>query len=205
MLTLVNYGLGNIQAFANIYKRLNIPLQIASNADELLSAERLVLPGVGSFDWAMSRLEFSGMRECLDELVIKKGRPVIGICVGMQMMAKRSEEGTRPGLGWFDAEVLKFPQQVEGSAIHLPHMGWNDVIPRRGMALFSGIEDPRFYFLHSYFVRPAADNLIMATTHYHTEFASVVGRDNLFGIQCHPEKGHHWGVQLLSNFAQMRL
>jgi glutamine amidotransferase len=203
MVTLVDYGLGNIRAFVHIYRRLNLPVTVATNASELRSAERIVLPGVGSFDWAMSRLEASGMRDCLDELVLHQNRPVIGICVGMQMMALRSDEGTRPGLGWLDAEVRRLPSEHSGRKVALPHMGWNDVIPRVDHQLLEGLVKPRFYFLHSYYVQPSAADCIIATADYHMTFAAVVKRDNCFGIQCHPEKSHEWGVQLLRNFAEL--
>ena len=149
MITLVDYGLGNIQAIVNIYKRLNIATRIASGPSELAEAERIVLPGVGAFDWAMTRLNGSGMRACLDDLVLAKKRPVLGICVGMQMMAKRSDEGMLPGLGWIDAEVRKFDESTFDQATHLPHMGWNDLTARTFADIFRGMEDGcRFYFLH---------------------------------------------------------
>jgi imidazole glycerol-phosphate synthase subunit HisH len=201
MVTVVNYGLGNIQAFVHIYRRLNIPVAVATDASELKTADRILLPGVGSFDWAMSRLEASGMRDCLDELVLHRKRPVIGICVGMQMMARRSDEGSRPGLGWIDAEVRKLPMRDSGRSVLLPHMGWNDVTPVVEHPLLSGLTAPRFYFLHSYYVDPASSSYIMTTTEYRLKFAAIVHRDNCFGIQCHPEKSHDWGVQVLQNFA----
>src|ERR1039457_4106281 len=129
MITVVDYGLGNIRAFANIYQRLNIPVAVARTADQLAAAERIILPGVGAFDWAMTRLEGSGMRPCLDDLVVRKKRPVLGVCVGMQMMARRSEEGKLPGLGWIDGEVRRFDESGFRQQTHLPHMGWNDVCP----------------------------------------------------------------------------
>jgi glutamine amidotransferase len=130
VISIVDYGVGNIQAIANIYKRLNIPVRIAGTAEELAGAERMILPGVGAFDWAMARLNNSGMRAGLDDLVLSKGRPVLGICVGMQMMAKRSDEGTLEGLGWIDGEVKKFEWAAPSQRAYLPHMGWNDVEPR---------------------------------------------------------------------------
>lgn len=204
MITLVNYGLGNIQAFANIYKRLNIPLMIASSPEDLSHAEKIVLPGVGSFDWAMTRLNETGLRERLDELVLQEKCPVLGICVGLQMMAKSSEEGKLPGLGWVDADVLRFDESTFASQTHLPHMGWNDVLPKSCDSIFRGLDiGARFYFLHSYYFAPNSDSDVLATTDYNGTFTSSVRSENIFGVQFHPEKSHHWGIQLLKNFAEM--
>jgi imidazole glycerol-phosphate synthase subunit HisH len=204
MITIVDYGLGNILAFVNIYKRLNIPVQVVSSSSKLLSAERIILPGVGAFDWAMTQLNNSGMRETLDELVQEKNVPVIGICVGMQMMAKRSDEGQLDGLGWIDAEVKDFSTSAIAEQTYLPHMGWNDVEPVIETPLFSGLEeDARFYFLHSYCFSHSDESQILAQTFYNGLFTSSVHYKNIFGVQFHPEKSHHWGVQLLKNFAEM--
>lgn len=204
MITLVNYGLGNIQAFANIYKRLGIPAKIANNVDDLAGAEKIILPGVGAFDWAMTRLNESGMRVRIEELVVGEGRPVLGICVGMQMMAKCSDEGVLDGLGWIDAEVSKFDEASFTQKTHLPHMGWNDVVPRQGECLFRGLdEDARFYFLHSYYFVPHRESDVLAITNYNGSFTSSVRSGNVFGVQFHPEKSHQWGIQLLKNFAEL--
>lgn len=206
MITLVNYGLGNIQAFANIYRRLNIPVEVASTADELARAEKIILPGVGAFDWAMSRLNASGMRERLDELVMVRKCPVLGVCVGMQMMARRSEEGVLEGLQWIDGVVKKFDEATFTQLTHLPHMGWNDVVPRITHPLFKGMENsPRFYFLHSYYYLPLKpdDNDVLAVTDYNGPFVSAVLSENILGTQFHPEKSHQWGVLLLKNFAEL--
>lgn len=203
MVTLVNYGLGNIQAFANIYKRLNIPVQVAQAADELARAEKIILPGVGAFDWAMSCLNASGMRTCLDDLVLNQKRPVLGICVGMQMMAKRSDEGELPGLGWIDAEVKRFDESHFQHKTRLPHMGWNDVSPMETDTLFKGLDAPRFYFLHSYHFAPGNPAQVLATTDYNGTFASAARVGHICGVQFHPEKSHQWGVQLLKNFAEL--
>lgn len=204
MIAIVDYGLGNVRAFANIYNRLDIAAMLARSADDLHDASHIILPGVGAFDWAMSRLEQSGMRAALDDLVLREGRPVLGICVGMQMMARCSDEGQRPGLGWLEAGVKRFdPARFEGSAC-LPHMGWNDVEPRREHRLFSDLnDDARFYFLHSYFFSPEREADILATTVYGDRFACMVQKGNIFGVQFHPEKSHQWGVRLLQNFAEL--
>lgn len=201
MLTLVDYGLGNIQAFANVYKRLNIATAIASDAEAIFRASRLILPGVGAFDWAMTKLEQSGMRSALDEMVLNRKTPVLGICVGMQIMARSSEEGKEPGLGWLDGEVRRF-EASRSNQLQLPHMGWNDATPTEIPSVMTGIEAPRFYFLHSYYFSSNDPNIALAMTDYGGSFISAAGRENITGVQFHPEKSHGWGVRLLKNFAE---
>lgn len=201
MVTLLHYGCGNIQACANIYKRLGIPTQIAATAEDLRGATKLVLPGVGAFDWAMGKLNASGMRDALDELVLGQKTPVLGICVGMQMLARESEEGRLPGLGWIDARVSRFTSA--DSRMSLPHMGWNDVTPRHDVPLFRSLVHPRFYFLHSYRVEVADASDVLAVADYHGEFPAAMGRGHVFGVQFHPEKSHQWGVGLMQAFAEL--
>lgn len=202
MITIVDYGLGNLQAFANIYRRLDIPVTFARAASELVRATHIILPGVGAFDWAMDRLDQSGMRSTLDRLVLEEKRPVLGVCVGMQMMARRSDEGDALGLGWFDAEVRLIDDSRMQGQTHLPHMGWNTVEPIGDQNLFRGTNtEAQFYFLHSYFFAPGNFDEVLATTNYGDCFASAVHRDNIYGVQFHPEKSHGNGIQLLKNFA----
>lgn len=204
MITVINYGLGNIEAFANIYKRLNIPVNIADNADQMERATKIIFPGVGAFDWAMDRLNESGMRACLDSLVLEKKCPVLGICVGMQMMARQSDEGKTEGLGWIDAEVKKLDELASSEKVQIPHMGWNDVLPKKSDCIFNGIVNtPRFYFLHSYYFLPKKADNVLAVTDYNGQFSSAVRSDNIFGVQFHPEKSHQWGITLLKNFAEL--
>lgn len=203
MIVLVDYGLGNIQAFANIYRRLGLPVAIARTAEELDGARKIVLPGVGAFDWAMSKLDASGMREKLDEIVLSRRADVLGVCVGMQMMAKGSEEGSLPGLGWIDADVVRFDTARFNQRTHLPHMGWNDVEIAAADSLFRDIEGPRYYFLHSYHVRPRSDDNVLATASYGDRFVAAVRAGNIYGTQFHPEKSHGWGISLLKNFAEI--
>lgn len=200
--SLVNYGLGNIHAFANIYRRLNIDVDIVNDANGLAAAERLILPGVGAFDWAMNRLNHSGIRDALDEAVLVRGVPVLGVCVGMQMMARTSDEGDLPGLGWIDGRVARFDLS-EARRYPLPHMGWNDIRPRSAACLFKGFESSRFYFLHSYFFVPEHDQDVLATADYDGEFTAAVRKGNIIGTQFHPEKSHQWGIDLLRNFAEL--
>lgn len=204
MIGIINYGLGNIKAFANVYRTLNIPFEIINQADQFSNVDKIILPGVGSFDYAMQRLNNSGLREILDKLVIEKKILIIGICVGMQMLTKNSEEGTLPGLGWIDAEVKKFDFSTFDNKIQIPHMGWNDVTPVKTSRLLLNLEkDARYYFLHSYYVRCRNIMDILAVSEYGIEFPCIVNSGNIYGIQFHPEKSHQWGIQLLKNFATM--
>lgn len=203
MIALVDYGLGNIHAFANIYRCLGIEAYSARTAADLRQATRIILPGVGAFDWAMARLQESGLREALDEEVLGVKKPVLGICVGMQMMARSSEEGVLPGLGWIDAMVVKFDTQLLECKTHLPHMGWNNAKPLSTDTLFSGLDAPQFYFLHSYFMKPDREENILATSGYGVTFTSAARSGNVYGTQFHPEKSHQWGVKLLKNFAEL--
>lgn len=204
MIAIVDYGLGNIKAFANIYHRLDIPFVIAKNANNLINATHIILPGVGSFDHAMKLLENSGMRKILDEMVLERHIKVLGICVGMQILARSSEEGALPGLGWIDGDVKRFDPANLLQRTHLPHMGWNDVQPLRENKLFHGLlHDIRFYFLHSYYFYCHHNEDILAVTDYGGQFTSALNSDNIFGVQFHPEKSHHCGIQLLKNFANL--
>jgi glutamine amidotransferase len=204
MITLIDYGVGNIFAFQNVYKRLGITSKIAKTPDDLEDAVKLILPGVGAFDYAMRQLNLSGMREKLDELVLVKKIPIIGICVGMQMMGNRSDEGDSEGLKWIDADVIKFDESLIQQRAKLPHMGWNDVSPIKGHPLFKGLEpEAIFYFLHSYYFKCNNLENSIAISDYGISFSSAVNSNNIFGIQFHPEKSHHYGEKLLYNFAQL--
>ena len=204
MITLIDYGVGNIYAFQNVYKRLDIPTKISKTIKDLEGAEKLILPGVGSFDYAMSQLNASGMRDTLDELVIGKKVPVIGICVGMQMMGNKSDEGKLEGLKWIDSEILKFDERLIQHRTKLPHMGWNDVIPVKEHPLFQGLEkEAIFYFLHSFYFKCNDVNDSIAISDYGVSFTSAVNRGNIYGIQFHPEKSHQYGEKLLQNFAKL--
>jgi glutamine amidotransferase len=204
MITLIDYGVGNIFAFQNVYKRLNIPTKIAKTQDDLADAKKLILPGVGSFDYAMAQLNASGMRVILDKLVLDKKIPVIGICVGMQMMGNRSDEGKFEGLKWIDAEILKFDENLIRQRTKLPHMGWNDVAPIINHPLFIGLEkEAIFYFLHSYYFKCNNPTDSIAVSDYGLSFSSAINKDNIYGIQFHPEKSHQYGEKLLHNFANL--
>lgn len=204
MIAILDYGLGNVMAFQNVFKRLGIPVNVARTADDLRDADKLILPGVGAFDQAMTLFEQSGLRGRAEEMALGRGVPVIGICVGMQMLANGSEEGQLPGLGWVPGHVRKFDAARLSHATRLPHMGWNDVQPVRSSKLFIGLEkDARFYFLHSYYFAPESADSTLAVAEYGGEFACAVGLENVYGVQFHPEKSHHFGADLLKNFAEL--
>ena len=204
MITIIDYGVGNINAFVNVYKRLDVPVKVAKTKEDLVGAQKLILPGVGHFDHAMTQLNNSGMRETLDKMVLIDKVPVIGICVGMQMMANNSDEGSMEGLKWINASVRKFDESKINQKTRLPHMGWNDVKPVKEIQLFNGLEkDAIFYFLHTYYFECNNENDVMAVTEYGGEFASAAYHENKYGIQFHPEKSHSYGETLLHNFAKL--
>lgn len=200
MISIIDYGLGNVLAFRNVYTRLNVPVSMARTPSDIEKASKLILPGVGAFDRAMERLDASGLRGAIEEAVLEKKKPLLGVCVGMQMLAESSEEGENAGLGWIGGSVREF----EGDATALPHMGWNDVKPARYADLFGGMDgDARFYFLHSFYLDCRDREDVLAVSEYAGEFCCAVNRGNVFGVQFHPEKSHHWGTRLLKNFAEL--
>lgn len=204
MISIIDYGLGNVQAFINAYKRLNIPVNVAKNTNDFVSTNKIILPGVGSFDHAIKKFNSSGLRDLIEELVLNKGIPLLGVCIGMQMLAKSSEEGKLSGLGWIDGNVRKFDILKKKETQILPHMGWNNVVSKNENNLFKSIKnEKRFYFLHSYYFDPSKESNIIGETDYGFNFASAIKRKNIFGVQFHPEKSHHCGEQLLKNFSEI--
>jgi glutamine amidotransferase len=204
MIHIVDYGLGNIQAFVNMYKRLGIEAVRAKSGDDLRGAGKLILPGVGAFDHAMELLDASGMRQPLERLVREDKVPVLGICVGMQILADSSEEGVSGGLGLVGGRVRSFAGNPASATLPMPHMGWNDVVPAVDSPLFKGLEDDaRFYFLHSYYFECVDAGNVAAKADYGFQFDCVVQNGNVFGVQFHPEKSHHWGAALLKNFVEL--
>lgn len=203
MIGIIDYGSGNIQAIRNIYKRLKIDTFIINKPEDVSQATKLILPGVGAFDEAIGKLGKSGLRNVLDKAVLKKNIPVMGICVGMQIMANKSEEGALEGLGWIPGSVKSFDISQIKTVPKIPHMGWNNISATKH-PIFNGIDDKvGFYFLHSYFFNAEKKENVIASTHYQHEFNSAVNSKNIFGFQFHPEKSHTNGIKLFKNFSDI--
>ncbi len=201
MIAIIDYGSGNINAFANVLKRLNINAKIACTKKDLVDVTRIVLPGVGAFDHVMSSFNKSGLRDVVERMVFEEGTKVIGICAGMQILANSSDEGKEKGLGWIDGQVRLLDTSEIKSKTKLPHMGWNKII-YNGDPLFTGIDNQaRFYFVHSYYFECENEVNSIASTEYGFNFTSAVKKGNVYGVQFHPEKSHQNGQQLLKNFA----
>lgn len=198
---MVDYGVGNTEAFVNMFKKIGIPCRVSSIKSEIISSSGLILPGVGTFDFVMRTLENSGLIQPLENAVLEKKVPILGVCVGMQVMCKNSEEGTLNGLGWFDSTVKKI--DVQKFELPIPHMGWNTVCGETEHAILNGFCDPEFYFLHSFAIYDADDNYALGKTNYGGSFDSILAKDNIIGSQFHPEKSHDNGKLFLENFCRM--
>jgi glutamine amidotransferase len=202
MIGIIDYGSGNLRAIGNIYDRLRIDYQIISDPGTLNSVDKIILPGVGDFDQTMQMLNESGFRNVLDDLVLKNKVPVLGICVGLQILSKGSEEGKLPGLGWIDGYVKKFNPDLILSKPKLPHLGWNSIEVVKNSILLEGVDAQEgFYFIHNFYFETNDASDILTKTHYGIDFVSSVARENIFGVQFHPEKSHQNGISLLKNFA----
>ena len=202
MIGIIEYGSGNVGAIMNILKQRKIPHMLSGDPAELKQADRFILPGVGAFDPTMQNLTDSGVVSFLNDQVLGDGKKVLGICVGMHLLAEGSDEGTRAGLGWIKGRVRRIDPSALNAPPHLPHMGWNALKPTGRGALWDGIDTERgFYFLHSYYFDAAQPDEVTAHVAYGADLPCAVERDNVFGMQFHPEKSHSNGMRLLANFA----
>lgn len=204
MITIIDYGSGNIRAIGNIYDKLKIDYKIAKSPEQIIGAQKIFLPGVGAFDETISVLDKTGFREVLDFEVIQNKVPIIGICVGMQILAESSEEGELLGLGYIKGKVKRMDTSLFDQKPKLPHLGWNSIETSRQSALLKNIDtELGFYFLHSYYFECENQKDILSTTTYGKSFASAINHENVYGVQFHPEKSHHNGINLLHNFATL--
>lgn len=204
MIGIIDYGLGNINAFLNIYKRLHVAAKRLRTPEEFEGVQKLILPGVGAFDHAMDSFNNSGISEIIQKKVLEEKIPLMGICVGMQMLANSSDEGKLPGLGWVKGHVKRFDESKIPFVTHLPHMGWNDVEVDTQNCIFQDFPSaPKFYFLHSYYFECENDEDSIAQADYGVTFTCAVKKANVYGVQFHPEKSHYFGVKLLENFSKI--
>jgi len=199
---IIDYGMGNIGSLENMVEKVGGKARIVKTPSELASAEKVILPGVGSFDNGMRRLSELGFSEALRQKVVVEKRPLLAICLGMQLLTSGSEEGTLPGLGFIDARTLKF--KLGDASLRIPHMGWNEVSIRKESPLFKDMEaEPSFYFVHSYYVKCNDDSDVLTTTSYGIDFCSSLSRGNVYATQFHPEKSHKYGKRLMKNFVEL--
>ena len=203
MIVIIDYGIGNLASVLNMFRKIGVKdVKVSGKPEEIAAATKLLLPGVGAFDAGMNQLEQSGLVPVLNKKVLEEKTPILGICLGMQLLSKRSEEGVKPGLGWIDAETVKFNLDP-ALKLKVPHMGWNYITVNRENKLIDLQSKNRFYFVHSYYVKCFDESQSMATSHFGTDFTCMVNKDNIYGAQFHPEKSLKFGMKVLENFAKL--
>ncbi len=202
MIVIIDYGMGNVGSIQNMLAWIGVDACVSADPEVLSRADKLILPGVGAFDNGMRRLKEAGFVTLLNELVIDQQKPLLGICLGMQLLGTGSEEGLLPGLGWLDAASHRFRFETSLLTLKVPHMGWNSVEAVAQSPLFAAIDAPRFYFVHSYHLVCGCKADVLAQASYGFPFVAAVQRENIFGVQFHPEKSHKFGMSLLRNFAE---
>jgi glutamine amidotransferase len=200
-ITIIDYGMGNLGSIANMFKQIGVHAEVSASLEKIERADRLILAGVGAFDAGMQRLNDLELISLMEYKVLEQKTPFLGICLGMQLLSRSSEEGQMPGLGWLEAETVKFDFDGHATRLHVPHMGWNEIQTCTEHPLLADLgEDARFYFVHSYYVCCSHSEEVLATTEYGFPFHAVVGRGNILGTQFHPEKSHRYGKKILENF-----
>ncbi len=205
MITIIDYEMGNVGSIANMFKYIGVESTIESDPHKIKKASKILLPGVGSFDTAMQKIKEKGLDEVLNEKALKEQIPILGICLGMQLLTNGSEEGELNGFGWIPAKTISFKDRID-SRLKIPHMGWNIVKKNEKSRLtddFERFEESKFYFVHSYFVRVEDEKNSILKTEYGVEFDSAIQKDNIFGVQFHPEKSHKFGMKIFENFARI--
>ncbi len=202
MIAILDFGVGNITSIYNMLKRIGLNSKITNNPVEIEEASHIILPGVGSFDHCMNQIHAAPFYNHLHKWVFEDKKPILGVCVGHQMLFEKSEEGNMSGLGWVKGKVVKF--NTQNSGLRVPHMGWNFLSEfNENSPLFSGFEKPKFYFVHSYYSIPEKEDVILAKTEYGISFTCSVHQENIYGVQFHPEKSHKYGMKLYENFAKI--
>lgn len=203
MIAIVDYDVGNVASIANMLSKIGAKSMITRDFGALREAEKIILPGVGAFDTAVKNLHEFGLFDVLNDIALVQRKPVLGVCLGAQLVGKRSEEGKLPGFGWLDFELKRF-QAKQGERLRVPHMGWNVVRPSRpDIGLFAGVPSPmRFYFVHTFYMEVADPALTLASAFYGQDFTCVVGKDNIVATQFHPEKSHKYGMSLYRSFVE---
>jgi glutamine amidotransferase len=204
MITIIDYKAGNIKSIQNMLRKAGVESIITDEIEKIKTADKLILPGVGSYDHGVENLQKQGIFDVIIEKANNK-TPLLGICLGAQLLGHHSHEGQLKGLGLIDMEVVKFNREKLHNSLKIPHMGWSDIdITQPGSPLFSGFKQtPRFYFVHSYHFETNQPDLVSSSANYGYKFAASVERDNIFGVQFHPEKSHSYGLELLRSFAQI--
>lgn len=204
MIVIIDYGMGNLGSIQNILKKVGGEAEISRNLEVIAKAEKLILPGVGAFDQGMDNLRQGGFIEILTKKVVLEKVPILGICLGMQLFSRESEEGVGKGLGWVAAKTVRFHFPVE-SPHKIPHMGWAPILRKGNCPLFADLpQEHRFYFVHSYFVECEDQSIVAATSEHGVEFCSAIQSGNIYGVQFHPEKSHRFGMILMKNFLVLK-
>jgi glutamine amidotransferase len=203
MIVIVDYGVGNLASIVNMFRRIGAQARVSSDPEQIEAADKLILPGVGAFDHAMRRLREGPLLPILTKRVLDERVPILGLCLGAQLITQASEEGTERGLGWVDAETVRFDKSKVDAKLSIPHMGWSDLKRVQTHPLLETDEpEPRFYFAHSYHLRCHDESLVIGTAVHGYEFPAAIARDNVMGVQFHPEKSHVFGMRLLRNFSE---
>ncbi len=203
MLTVVDYGMGNLGSIVHALRRIDVSAKVTSSPDDIRAADRIILPGVGSFDRGMENLRKRNLIPVLEERVLEDRVPILGICLGMQLFSERSEEGISAGLGWIESNTQRFRFEQNGNRLKIPHMGWNAVQSNDEKLLSKINGEDRFYFVHSYHIGEIREENVIGTTTYGYDFPSVIRKENIMGIQCHPERSHKSGIRILRNFMDL--
>ena len=202
MIVIVDYGVGNLNSIANMLKKAGVREKISGDKNQVAAADKLLLPGMGNFDNCMQKLSDSGLMDEINKKVFEEKVPILGICVGLQMMMENSEEGEMPGLGWIKGKTIRFKKELVDAGLKIPNMGWREIKVDKSSKLTTDFDsDARFYFAHSYHVLPDDRSDILIEANYGYDFTAAIEHENIIGVQFHPEKSHRFGFNLLKNFA----